>query len=145
LRDSYVKINDRFAAEFLMNAYTAALEKVPVVFVSGDAGLCEDAASFIPAITGVAVKEGLGSSTLSLHPQVAVQRIAEGVEKALKGDLARCLVTLPRHFSVEIGYRDHFKAYAMSFFPGAKLKDANTITFESDDYFEVLKLFLFVF
>jgi D-amino peptidase len=143
--DLWVKINDRFASEFMINAYTAGLVGVPVAFVAGDAGLCEDAADLIPAITTVAVKEGTGSSNLSIHPHLAVRRIREGVQTALAGDLSRCLVKLPDHFVVEIRYRQHFKAYGNSFFPGACLVDPYTIHFEASDYMEVLKLFAFVF
>lgn len=143
--DAYVKINDRFASEFLINAFIAGQAKVPVVFVSGDAGLCLDAAEFIPGLTSVAVKEGKGNATINLHPHVAVEKIRAGVRHALKGDVARCQVTLPAHFSVEIKYKEHPRAYSASFFPGAVLADSHTLRFESDDYFEVLKLFMFVF
>jgi D-amino peptidase len=143
--DMYVKINERSAAEFLINAYTAALENVPVVFVSGDAGLCEDAAALVPAITGVAVKQGMGSATINIQPQLAVEKIRDGVQHALQGDLARCRVILPERFSVEICYKSHTKAYSMSFFPGARLKDETTLLFESNSYFDVLRLFSFVF
>jgi D-amino peptidase len=140
----HIKINQRYASEFVMAAYTAGLAGVPVVFVSGDAGLCEDAAALIPALTSVAVKRGIGSSTVNLHPQRAIEQIRAGVERALKGDLTRCRVPLPARFDVEIRYKDHFKAYASSFFPGARLADPYTVQFTSDDYFEVLRLFAFV-
>jgi D-amino peptidase len=140
----YVKINDRFAAEFLVNAYTAALENVPVVFVSGDAGLGEDAAALIPSLTSVAVKSGLGNSTINIHPHLAMDRIRAGVQKALEDDLSRCRVQLPEHFSVEIMYKNHNKAYESSFFPGVHLIDANTIGFEAKHYFDVLRLLAFV-
>ena len=143
--DLYVKINERYTAEFLINAYTAALENVPVVFVSGDAGLCADAAALIPGITGVAVKQGMGNATINLQPQLAVEKIRAGVQQALQGDLSRCRVALPEHFTVEICYKGHAKAYSASFFPGARLKNENTILFESDSYFDVLRLFAFVF
>ncbi len=143
--DLYVKINDRYTAEFLINTYTAALENVPVVFVSGDAGLCEDASALVPDITGVAVKQGYGNATINLQPQLAVQKIREGARKALSCDVSTCRVQLPRHFTVEISYKSWAKAYSSSFFPGACLKDANTILYESDNYFDVLRLFQFVF
>ena len=142
--DVYVKINDRYASEFLVNAYTAALANVPVVFVSGDAGLCEEAAGLIPAMVTVAVKQGSGEATNNLHPKVAIEKIRAGVAQALAGDLARCRIALPESFSVEICYKSHTKAYANSFFPGAFLKDPFTIGFESRDYFEVLRLIGFV-
>jgi D-amino peptidase len=141
----YTKINGQFASEFTINSYTAALEGVPVVFVSGDAGLCADAAEFLPGITTVAVKEGIGRATTSIHPALAVERIRDGVYAALKQDITCCRLKLPEHFEVEIRYREQARAYAVSFFPGARLLDPSTIHFEADNYFSVLQLFTFVY
>jgi D-amino peptidase len=143
--DIYTKINGEFASEFMINSYTAALEGVPVVFLSGDAGLCADAAGFMPGITTVAVKEGIGSATTSIHPGLAVERIREGVYAALKQDITCCRLTLPKHFEVEIRYRDQARAYGASFFPGASLLDPFTIRFKAEAYFSVLQLFAFVY
>ena len=143
-RVAHIKINEVYASEFLLHTYAAALKNVPVVFVSGDEGLCEEAKSLIPPIVTVAVKHGKGDSTINIHPQLAVEKIREGVQRALEGDVSRCEVPMPEHFSVEIKYKEHMKAYRASFFPGAELKDSHTIDFESDDYFEVLRLILFV-
>jgi hypothetical protein len=50
---------------------------------------------------------------------------------------------MPGHFSVELGYRKHTDVYRVSFYPGAHAIDSHTIGFEADDYFEVLRFFLF--
>jgi D-amino peptidase len=142
--DSYIKINEIYASEFMIHTYAAALVKVPVVFLSGDAALCEEAAALVPGLTGVAVKQGLGNSTINLHPRLARERIKAGVKQSLQGDLTHCQVELPGHFSVEIRYKDHTRAYRYSYFPGASLKGPNTIQFETNDYFEVLRLLSFV-
>ena len=139
-----VKINDRFASEFLINAYTSGLVKVPVVFVTGDIGLCDEARTLIPAIRSVAVKQGIGNATINIHPQLAVDEIRKGAYQALKGDPAQCQVPVPKKFQVEIQYKDHAKAYGSSFFPGARLKDATTIQYDSEDYFAVLTFLGFV-
>jgi D-amino peptidase len=139
-----VRINDRDASEFLIHAYAAAWAGVPVAFVSGDAGLCAEAQSLNPHIATVAVKQGVGNMTVSIHPHLAVEQIRDGVRAALEGDLSTCLVPLPDHFAIEIRYRAHTKAYSMSFYPGARLTDSHTVEFEADDYFEVLRFFLFV-
>jgi len=139
-----LRVNDRDASEFLLSTYIAAMLKVPVCFVSGDKGLCDEATQLNPRIETVAVKEGIGSSTVSIHPDVAVDRIRAGVAKALKGNREQYLVPLPEHFSVEIRYRHHFRAYRYSFYPGAKKKDARTITFDTDNFYEVMRMFLFV-
>jgi D-amino peptidase len=139
-----VKLNDRYASEFLIAAYTAAYLKVPLVFVSGDQGLCDEIAGFSPVIRAVAVKEGVGDSTINIHPELAVARIRDGVENALQADLSRCLLPLPAAFWIDACYREHFKAYQYSFYPGASLKDPMTVHFESEDFFEILRFMLFV-
>jgi D-amino peptidase len=142
---AYVKINDTLASEFVINCYAAALENVPAVFVSGDAGLCKDATAFIPRLTSVAVKEGLGNMTNNIHPHLAEEKIRSGVRYALEQNLSLCRLALPERFAIEIGYKDPARAYHASFFPGAALKDAHTIQFETKNYMEALKLFSFVF
>jgi D-amino peptidase len=141
----YVTINSQYASEFLIAAYTAGLVRVPVVFISGDAGICQEAEAFIPGLSSVAVKHGVGNSTVNIHPHLAVERIRAGVEAALKGDVSRCHVPLPDHFAVELRYENHADAYHVSFFPGAGLKEPYTVQFEADDYFEVLRFFSFAF
>jgi D-amino peptidase len=143
-RIARIKINDRFASEFLLHAYAAALVNVPVVLVSGDAGLCEEVKSFNPHILTVPVKQGAGNSTVSIHPHLAVEKIREGTQKALEGEFSKCKIDLPEHLVVEIMYKDHALAYHASFYPSASLKDPHTIQYETDDYFEVLRLMAFV-
>jgi D-amino peptidase len=140
---TYLKINGQFAAEFVISAYTAGLVGVPVVFVSGDAGICQEAQALIPNLHSVAVMQGMGSSTISIHPQLAVEQIRSEVEKALKSDVTKCCLQLPDHFSIEVRYRKHASAYHMSFFPGVTLKEPHTVQFETDNYFEVLRFFSF--
>ena len=139
-----VTINGRPASEFLIHTYAAASVHVPVVFVSGDKGLCDEIAAFNPNIGTVAVKEGIGNSTVSIHPDVAITKIREGTAKALKGDLSLCQIPLPAHFSVEIQYRRAYDAYRNAFFPGAAQKDDTTVRFENDSYYEVMRFLLFV-
>jgi D-amino peptidase len=138
-----MSINERPASEFLIHTYAAASVKVPVVFVSGDQGLCNEIAGFNPHIGSVAVKEGVGNSTVSIHPELATTRIRAGVTKALQGDLSLCQVSLPAHFSVEIQYRRAYEAYHFGFYPGAAQKDDVTVRFENDSYYEVMRFLLF--
>jgi D-amino peptidase len=139
----YITINGHYASEFFINAHTAGLFGVPVVFLSGDAGVCQDGAAFLPALTTVAVMEGTGDATSSIHPALAVERIRAAVETALKGDVASFLVAMPPHFSVEVRFKLHTNARQASFFPGAHLADPHVVRFEADDYFEVLRFFMF--
>jgi D-amino peptidase len=140
---AHITLNDRYASEFLISAYAAAFLQVPVVFVSGDQGLCDEVAQFNTHIGTVAVKAGIGNSTLNIHPGLATTRIREGVAKALAGNVADCQVPLPTRFSVDVRYRDHAKAYRQGFFPGAKQKDPFTVQFEGESYYEVMRFLLF--
>lgn len=115
-----------------------------MVFLSGDAALCAYAESWIPGITTVATNQGIGASTISIHPRKAIERIREGMQNALEGDFSRCLVPLPDKFEVQVRMNQHTRAYYNSFYPGAKLLDPKTISFSSEDYFEVLRFFHFV-
>lgn len=140
----YIKINGEYASEFTLHSYAAAYVRVPSVFISGDKGLCEDVRNFNENIRTVAVNEGVGASTISIHPDLAVEKIEREVEEALKGDLSLCKIELPEEFHLEIGYVSHTKAYRFSFYPGAKLVSPKVISFTSKDYFEVLRTVLFL-
>jgi len=140
---THIKINDEYASEFMVSAYTAGLVGVPVAFLSGDAALCEAARELIPGLSTVEVMYGVAATTVSMHPEVAIERIRSGVEAALKADLSRCRVAMPRHFSVELRYKNHADAYHASFYPGASSIGPHEVGFETDSYFEVLRFFQF--
>jgi D-amino peptidase len=118
--------------------------KIPVIFLSGDAALCESAKALIPGITAVAVNIGRGAAVTSLHPEDGVGLIREGVRTAVEKGGKDCLIKLPEHFETTIKYQDHRKAYKFSFYPGARLADEKTLRFESDNYMEVLRFYHFV-
>jgi len=138
-----VTINDRQASEFLIHAYAAAYLKVPVVFVSGDKGLCADVSQFNPYIQTVAVKQGIGNSTINIHPELATALIREGVAKALTGDMNRFQVTMPANFITKIQYKEHTKAYLYGNYPGANQVDACTVKYENKSYAEIMRFMLF--
>jgi D-amino peptidase len=144
LVDLSITINEQPTSEFLMHAYNAAMQNVPVAFLSGDAGLCRDAKELNEHIETVAVNTGIGDSTISIHPKLAVKQIKEGAKRALQGELKLCRIPLPEFFSVEVLYKEHTKAYRASFYPGAQSIATNTVRFESDEYFDVLRFFMFV-
>ena len=142
---AYIKINATYASEFLLHAYFAAMMEVPVAFVSGDAGLCQDVKSLNQQIETVAVNQGIGESTISIHPNLAVRKIKEGVARALSGGhLLACKIPQPERFEVAIRYKDPSKAYRASYFPGVQQIDTHTIGFQTTRYSEVGRLLMFV-
>lgn len=139
-----ISINGVYASEFLLHAYAAALKGVPIVFVSGDEGLCWDVSALNERIHTLAVNCGIGDSTMSMHPLTAAQNIRAGVEEALRDNLALCSIALPEQFHLELRYKQHQDAYRYAYYPGAVRTNAQTVTFETDDYFEILRMLLFV-
>ena len=112
--------------------------------MSGDKGLTEEVKNVNEYISTLAVKEGIGASTISIHPKQALYNIRELVEKCLKEDLDKCKLTLPEKFTVDIEYTNHSKAYRGSFYPGVVQISLCTLRFETPDYFEVLRMIVFL-
>ncbi len=143
----YIKMNDAIISEFTLHSYAGAYEKVPTVFLSGDSGLCEYSQSMDPAhpsLITVAVKDGQGAATINNSPSLMVKAIKENSANALRQNLKNALIKLPNKFKVEICYKEHTTAYKMSFYPGVKLLNDNTVVFENDNYFEVLRTLKFI-
>jgi D-amino peptidase len=139
-----IQINGADASEFLINTYAAEMFGVPVVFVSGDQGICEEVSRLNPSITTASVKVGKGRSTVDVHPEVATDMIRKGMALALQGDRSKCRVALPDHFRVELEMREHPKAFRGSLYPGAQLIDDLTIAYENSSYLEILRFLYFV-
>ncbi len=140
---NYIKLNGEYASEFLIFSYAAATMGVPVVFVSGDEGICKEAKKINKNIKTLAVKKGVGNSVISIHPKLAVEKIKKGVESILKEDIDKCKIKLPEHFKVKISYKKHIDAFKASFYPGMKQISSTSLVFETDSYFEVLRMLLF--
>ena len=142
---SSIKINGRYASEFLIHGYAAAMKHVPVAFVSGDDCLIKEVEDINSNISRLAVKEGIGGATINMHPNKAVSEIKKMTYEALKSkDLKSQIINLPREFRVEIEYKEAAKAYTKSFYPGAELIDSKTVYFKTKYYYEVLRMLLFL-
>jgi D-amino peptidase len=138
-----IRLNGEPASEYLIHAHAAGLVGVPVVFVSGDATLCEEIKTQNPAVVTYATKSGEGPSQKSVHPEESVEAIRDATERALRGDLAAALLPPPEYSRLEIRYKEHAEAYRTSFYPGAKQVDPHTIALESESFFEILRALMF--
>jgi D-amino peptidase len=143
-RPLYIKINGEYGSEFLLYSYAAAYEGVPTVLLTGDTMLCEDGKKIHPGLVTVAVKEGFGSSSLCMSTEKSLKLIRENAEKSLKQNLSKAKIELPESFKVEICFKEHTYAKKMSYYPGMEKIDSNTLSFSTEDYFEVLRMAYFV-
>ncbi len=139
-----IKINGEVAGECMINAYAASMAGVPVFFVSGDQGACDEALELNKNIKTAAVNQGIGGSVIGIHPSASVKKIREGVKSALKKNPEIYKIPLPENFQVEMIFKNHIMAYKASFYPGMKKAGNESTIFESADYMEILRMFLFV-
>lgn len=140
---NYIKINGEPISEFVLNSYVAGYFGVPVVCVTGDKALCELAPKYVENIKGVPVNEGFGGAAISIHPDLAIKNIRETVKQALSEDLSCYKIKMPKHFKLEIGFKTHQPAFRGQFYPGAKLEDPYSISYESDNYMDIIKFMSF--
>jgi len=140
----YIKINGDYASEFLIHAYAAATVGVPVAFVSGDMALCNQVKETNHNIVTLGVKGGIGNSTISINNALAIELMEKKSEESLRADLKQYKIKLPESFEVEIQYSKHGKAYRASFYPGIKQIAPTKLLFNTKDYFEVLRMMLFL-
>lgn len=139
-----ITINGEAASELMINSYTAAYENVPVLMVTGDEMLCRWMNAFSPNTAVVPVSRGVGAASLALHPEEALRRIRETAQEAVQYKREDCLISLPEYFEVEITFKKHQDAYRNGFYPGVKQRGPHTIFFETEDYYEVLRLLHFL-
>lgn len=144
LKFDYIKLNGEFVSEFIINAFTAAYFGVPVVFLSGDKSLCDTAKILNENILTAPVLEGNGGASISIHPNQAIKLIELNSEKAFKSNLDTCKIELPEYFEAEIRFRNHKDAHKASFYPNVLKKDEKTVIFNTDDYFEFLRMLMFI-
>ncbi len=143
-RNNHVKINGVLCSELMLNCLTASMLSVPVYCVTGDKGLCDWVQSVNPNIRTVPVSEGCGNGSLSIHPALAVKKIRETVEEAVKQPKEACMFPMPKHFDVEINFKQHYDALSGSWYPGAVQSGPRSVRFESDSYEAVLRFIYFV-
>lgn len=143
LKVSKITINGQIASEFLIHAYIAEYFKVPIAFLSGDKGLCDEVKKYNPNIATVAVKEGIGNSTINIHPELALELIEASVIELFSKPLINNNKDLPKYLTVDVEYYNHSDAYRYSMYKGVSQVNEKTIQFKSDDYIDILRFINF--
>ena len=139
-----ISLNGETLSEFRLNSYLAAYYQVPVVFLSGDRGICQEAKRLNENIEVLAVKEGLGNSTINIHPDLAREKIEYLVEKALSKDLAKNQIELPDEFVLEVRYKEHGLLEKRKNYPGAEEIDSKTLKLVFDSFIDLAKAISFL-
>jgi D-amino peptidase len=139
-----MKLNGRAVPEAGLNAAIAGYFGVPVVLLSGDLAITQQAKELMPEISTVAVKEGIGQAGKMLHPVKSRALIKAATVDALK-NLARYKPFKPTSpVTMEITFTREDLAVKPALYPGAKRTGDRSVAFTSNDFMEVLRFYLFV-
>jgi len=136
-----ISINGVSLPEAGVNALIAGHYDVPVVFLAGDSAICKQAKNLFGMVETVAVKEGIGNSALNLHPEVAREKIKDGVKKALSNFKKYKPYKLKSPYTMVLKLKQEKTVNRKSIYPGAKRTGDWEITFKSSDIMEVIKAF----
>jgi D-amino peptidase len=135
-------INGYEVGETAMNAAIAGYYGVPLVFVSGDLAVTQEAVELNPNITTVAVKDAIGRAAAKcLHPEIARTLIKKGVTAAIKGRKIIEPFTFQPPIELQVTYTNALLADAVEFMPSAKRINGRTIGFVLDDYLKAFGAF----
>ena len=86
---SHMSINNLIASEFLIQAYTAEYVGIPIVFVAGDAGICNFINDNFPKIKTVTSKKCVGNSIISEQSEKINNLIKSSLKDSLNNELSQ--------------------------------------------------------
>ncbi len=135
-----VSLNGKKMPEAGFNGAIAGYFGVPVVLVSGDQAIAEQARELFGEIETAVVKEAIATAAIMLHPHKAQDLIRQKTTAALKRLKDFKPYKLNPPYNLEVVYTDEVKAVIASWIPGAVRTGPRTITFSSNDFMEMLKL-----
>lgn len=142
-RFQWIKLNGQYISEFDINTMIAHYYKVPVLFLSGDQGLCDDVKSKLPSVMTVSTMKSIGDSMVCQHPELIIDEINRTVEQAILS-YKKYEITLPEVMVFDISFKEEKHAYKAQFYPGVQLLEPKVVRFETKDYMAFLKMFLFI-
>lgn len=129
-----VKLNGKEVGEYGLNAALAGYYGVPVVFLSGDRAVCEQARAYIPGVDTLEVKQAIGpTAARTMHPLEARDKITAGVRSALMKRIARQPVQLSKPVTIEIDLSSSAQADSAMMVPGMKRLNGRTVSYDAPD------------
>jgi D-amino peptidase len=133
-------LNDRVVGETGINAALAGAYGAPVVLVTGDGAVAQEARALLGDIETVAVKEGIArTAARCLHPEVACERIRAAAERAMKLRAAPLVVSSP--ITARIVFQRASYADMAALIPGSARVDGRTVMWTGNDMPTVYKTF----
>lgn len=124
------RINGISQSEASYSALIAGQYDVPVVMISGDKAACEDARAILKnGLETVAVKEAINGGIISLHPDVAQEKIRAAVERGVRRRAQIAPYKLPAPYTVTLKRAQ----ISGEWIPGAQLNSQGEIELKTPD------------
>jgi D-amino peptidase len=138
---AHVTLNGTVTGEAGIDALVAQHHRVPVAVITGDQYVGPEAAPFCPGIEVVEVKTSVSRyAAQHLHPEVARERIRDGVAAALRRELSPPAIELPATLEVELVSPD--LAEQATWLRGIERVSSRTIRFADDDPLSLYRTFM---
>jgi len=135
-----LRLNGQVVGETGLNAALAGAYDAPVILVTGDRAVAEEAHALLGEIETVAVKEGVArSAARCLHPEVAHERIRQAAERALR--LAVPPFVVPSPITLQVVFQRAIHADMAALVPGSQRVDGRTVEWTGEDMPTVYKVF----
>ena len=137
-----IKLNGVAVPEAGFNAAIAGEFGVPVVFLSGDQTIGEEAKRLLGPIETVAVKQATGfHSATMMHPEEAQRLIRRGVKRGLERRSEIKPYRLERPVRLEIIFKEVVDAEVVADLPGVERPRGDTIVFAARDMLQACRFF----
>ena len=135
-----LRLNDLIVGEVGLNAALAGAYGAPVVLVTGDRAVTEEAQALLGEVETVATKEGITRTAAEcLHPTVARGLIREAAQRAMAQQTAPLVLAPP--ITLRITFQRALNADRAAVIPGSRRPDGRTVEWTGDDMPSVYKVF----
>jgi D-amino peptidase len=122
------------------NAAIAGEFGVPVVFLSGDQTIAEEAKQLLGPIETAVVKHAIGyNSAVTIHPEESRRLIREGVKRGIERRKEIPPFKVAHPVRLEIVYKSTVVAEVASYLRGVERPRGNTIIYTAQDMIEASK------
>ncbi len=140
-----VRLNGMEVPEAVINASIAGHFGVPVVMISGDDVIIQEARRMLGDLEGAVLKEAYGfHSAITVTPEVANAIIAEKIGAALARLDDFRPYTLETPVRLEVSFKNYLPAELLSYLSIVDRVDSHTIGFTGADILEVSRFLAFM-
>jgi D-amino peptidase len=135
-----IKLNGQPVPEAGFNAAIAGDFGVPVVFLSGDQVICDEAKRLLGPIETAAVKQAIGFNEAEMIPLVKARALIEqGVQRGVQRRAELKPFRMSQPVKLDVRFKDILPTEKVSLIPGVQRTSGNTVVFTAPNMVEASK------